>query len=52
METSNVRFPKTFSKCVDTLFKIKGSLAGKDIIISISPAEKIIMLVLNVLTNL
>ena len=39
METSNERFPKTFSKCVDTLFKIKGSLAGRDIIISISPIE-------------
>ena len=40
METSEGRFPKTFSKCVDTLFKIKGSLAGRDIIISISPTER------------
>ena len=40
METSNERFPKTFSTCVYTLFKIKGSLAGRDIIISISPTER------------
>ena len=39
METNNERFPKTFSKCADTIFKIKGSLAGRDIIISISPTE-------------
>lgn len=40
METSNERFPETFSTCVYTLFKIKGSLAGRDIIISISAAER------------
>ena len=34
METSNKRFPKTFSICVSALFKIKGSLAGNDVIIS------------------
>ena len=39
-EMKEGRFSKTFSKCVDTLFKMKGSLAGRDIIISISPAER------------
>ena len=39
METSNERFPETRSTCVRTLFNIKGSLAGRDIIISISPTE-------------
>ena len=38
--TSNERFPETHSKCVYTLFKIKGSLARRDIIISISPTER------------
>ena len=40
METSNERFPETRSACVRTLFNIKGSLAGRDIIISISPTER------------
>ena len=40
METSNERFPETFSTCVYTLFKIKGSLAGRDIIIFISPVKR------------
>lgn len=40
METSNEKFPKTFSKCVSTLFKIKESLAGRDFIISIIPTEE------------
>jgi hypothetical protein len=31
------RFPKTFSKTIHALFRIKGTLAGKDIIISIAP---------------
>ena len=39
METNKERFPKTFIKCVSTLFKIKGSLVGRDNIISISPTE-------------
>ena len=39
METSNERFPETRSTCVRTLFNIKGSLAGRDIIISTSPTE-------------
>jgi len=33
------RFPKTFTKGVFTLFRIKGTLAGKDIIISIAPTR-------------
>lgn len=39
METNNEGFRKTFSKCVSAPFKIKGSLAGKDIIISIDPTQ-------------
>ena len=39
METSNERFPETRSTFVRTLFNIKGSLAGRDIIISTSPTE-------------
>lgn len=41
METNNEIFPKTFSKCVSALFKIKGSLTGRDIIISIDPTQDI-----------
>ena len=33
------RFPKTFSKTIYALFRIKGTLAGKDIIISIGPIQ-------------
>jgi hypothetical protein len=33
------RFPKTFSKTIYALFRIKGTLAGKDIIISIAPTQ-------------
>ena len=40
METSNERFLETFGKYVATLFQIKGSLAGRDIIISICPIER------------
>ena len=40
METSNERFPETHSTYVYKLFKIKGSLAGRDIIISVSPIER------------
>lgn len=39
METSNERFPKTFRKCVSALFKVKGSLARRGIIISIDPTQ-------------
>ena len=42
-------FPITLQKNVSILFRIKGTLAGKDITISIAPAE-IIILVLNFLT--
>ncbi len=41
MEISNGRFPKTFSKCISALFKIKWSLARKYIIISIDPTQEI-----------
>ncbi len=40
METSNERFLETRSTCVRTLFNIKGSLARRDIIISINPIER------------
>lgn len=36
MKTSNERFPITFTKSVSKLFKIKRSVAGRDIIIAIS----------------
>lgn len=40
METNNnERFSRTFSKCVSTLFKIKGSLTGREIIVSINPTK-------------
>lgn len=32
-------FPKTFNICVDALFKLKGSLVGNDVIISIDPTQ-------------
>ena len=38
-EMKEGRFPKTYSMCVRALFKIKGSLAGKEVIISIDPAQ-------------
>jgi hypothetical protein len=39
MESSNEkgRFPKTARKSVSMLLRIKGTLAGKDITISIAP---------------
>ena len=45
------RFPKTYSMCVRALFKIKGSLAGKEVSSLSILLKRIIMLVLNVLTN-
>ena len=45
------KFPITLQKNVAILFRIKGTLAGKDITISITPSEeKKIILVLNSLT--
>jgi hypothetical protein len=42
MESSNEngRFPKTSKYHVSILLRIKGTLAGKDITISIAPAER------------
>ena len=34
------RFPKNHSKCVDALIEIKGSLAGKEVLISIDFTRK------------
>jgi hypothetical protein len=45
------RFPKTSKNYASMLLRIKGTLGGKDITISIAPPNVIIMLVLNSLTS-
>ena len=44
------KFPITSKINVSILFRIKGTLARKDITISIAPIEVMIILVLNLLT--